>query len=192
MKPETKKLQRAYYFIIQQILNRYSTNKTKDKKILNEAFKSHYRRFYNVNHKSLKDFTKDDLRKLIDQILIQFSVEYGVYLLQPNDPINAEDISLSEYLEYKNWDMSDPIDSMIEGFSALPEGFVLINSLNSLKRLKKGKRVWKDGNIEYRFGDIVYVYSHREGLYYKKMFSTFTPITKLNEYINLKIIYTHE
>lgn len=192
MQPETAKLQRAYYFIIQQILNRFSTNKAKDKKILNESFKAHFRRFYDIEHESLKDFTKDDLRKLIDQILIQFSVEYGVYLLQPNDPNNAEEISLSEYLEHKNWDMSDPIDSMIQGTSNLPDGFTLVESLDRLKRLKPRKKVRKDENLEYKFGETLYVYSHREKLYYKKIFSVFTPLSKLNEYINLKIVYAHE
>lgn len=188
---EVISLIRAYYFVIQQILNRYSLDKRNDKKILHNAFKQFYRDEYNVSYESLKDYTKQDLINLINQILIQFAVEYGVYLLQPNDPENAEEFSLSEYLAYKDWYMKNSNYNMIEGISELPEGFTLVESLEDLIRLKKGKKVAKPGNVELAYGEPVYLYCHRENLYYKKYLTTYTPIDKLKEYINLKITYAN-
>ena len=106
MKNGTNKLLKTYYFIIDQILNRTSTNKSEDKNKLNTIFKTWYTNKKSIDYTSLKDFEKEDLYSLINLILIEFAVEYGIYLRQPDDPMNAESISLSEYLEYKYWNMN--------------------------------------------------------------------------------------
>lgn len=178
----------SYYFILDQILDKFSKDKAKDKIILHNALKKWFVREYDLPYDSLKDFSMYDMAKFIDGILREFSVEYGIFLKQPNDPINAEDISLAEYLEYKNWLMQDD-DSLIEGIKSLPDGFILIEDINSLKTLKKNKRVVRPENLELKFGSIVYLYSYREEIYYKKILSTYTPIEKLEAYIKMKIVY---
>lgn len=189
MKEGTEKLLNTYYFIVEQILKRFGDNKHTDKLRLHNAFKAFFRREYQVHHKSLKNFEREELKTLINRILIEFSVEYGIYLLQPHDPNNAENLSLSEYFEYNNWTMEKDDFRLSEGLSHLPEGFSLVEDIKELKTLKKRKRVVKEENLELKYGTIVYVYSYREEVYYKKILNIFTPIDKLTEYINKKIIY---
>lgn len=178
----------AYYFILDQILDRFSENKSQDKPILHTAFKNWFIREHNLPYDSLKYFSMNDMSKFIDSILIEFSVEYGIYLKQPNDPDNAEDISLSEYLEYKNWIMQDDIN-LSDSLKTLPEGFVLIKELNELKTLKNGKRTPKPENLTLKIGTPIYIYSFSHETYYKKILSNYTPIEKLEAYIQMQIVY---
>jgi len=188
MKPGTQKLLRAYYFIVDQIIQKFGDNKQRDKIRLNTAFKAFYRNSFGTYHTSLVDFEKEELKDLINIILITFSVEYGIYLLQPNDPEHADEYTLSEYLEYKNWAMDDDL-SFFNGVKTLPEGFVLITDLDSLKRLKKGKRKITPENIEWKYGTILYVFSHSSNVYYKKILSEITPIEILTQYFKNEILY---
>lgn len=188
MKQGTTKLLKAYYFIVDQVVQRYGNNKQADKIKLNTAFKAFYRNSYGTSHTSLEDFEKEELNELINMILITFSVEYGVYLLQPNDPKHADEISLSEYLEYKEWAMDDDL-KYFKGVKTLPEGFHLITDLDALKTLKKGKRKLIPENLEWKYKTTLYVYSHSSKVYYKKILSEQTPIDVLIKYFNNKILY---
>lgn len=188
MKKGTKKLLKAYYFIVDQIVQKFGDNERLAKIRLHIAFKAFYRNTYKTSHTSLKEFKREELNNLINIILITFSVEYGIYLLQPNDPEYAEELSLSEYLEYKNWVMYDD-KKYFDGVKTLPEGFDLITDLKSLKRLKKGKRKPNPENFEWKNGTTLYVFSHSSQVYYKKILSVFTPIDVLEKYFNNKILY---
>jgi len=182
MKQGTQKLLKTYYFIIDQILDRISTNQSEDKIKLNTIFKSWYREIQSVDHQSLKDFEKEDLHDLVNRILIEFAVEYGIYLRQPDDPINAEDISLSEFLEYKDWNMNK-IDNLLISFKDIPDDFELIDSLNNLKSRPNTK------SMKLKKGLVLYVYSPTTQKYYKKIISVFTPISKLEDYIKKQLVY---
>lgn len=182
MKNGTNKLLKTYYFIIDQILNRTSTNKSEDKNKLNTIFKAWYTDKKSIDYTSLKDFEKEDLHSLINLILIEFAVEYGIYLRQPDDPMNAENISLSEYLEYKYWNMNQ-LDNLIEGYKNIPDDFELITSLDQLK----SRPNTKSNKLKNRL--LLYVYSPITDLFYKKYTSNFTPIDKLENYINKQLVY---
>ncbi len=187
MQEGTQKLLRTYYFVVDQILVRFN-GKRKDKLRLHNAFKAFYRNSFESSHTSLKDFSRDELNFFIDIILITFSQEYGIYLLKPNDPPNAEELSLSEYLLYRDW-MIDDDYSLSKGIKTPPDGFVLIEDLEGLKRLKNRKRKWKPDNIEYRHGETFYVYSPREEMFFPKVLNPIVPLELIQKYIDLKLLY---
>jgi len=131
-----------------------------------------------------------NITNLIDRILIEFAVEYGVYLLQPNDPQCAEEISLADYLTYKSWMVTENELDSLEAVKSLPEGYVPIKDIEQLKTLKKGcsknipeNRVWKT-NIK------LYQYSPEKKIYYRRQFWPLESIiNKAIEYINKGILY---
>lgn len=192
MKEGTSKLLKTYYFVVTQILKKCGENTKKGKLRAHSAFKSFFNQQYGTRHKSLKNFEKHELSELINRLLIEFSAEYGIFLLQPGDPENAETFSLSEYLEYKNWDMESNYDSF-NGIKTLPDGFAPIEDINALKRLKKRKKTRRPENMEMDYGKELYVHSYREGLYYKKELTPLAPIGKIEEYIKKRLLYgTHK
>lgn len=192
MQEGTHKLLKTYYLLIQQILNRYSSNHKKDKHRLHEAFKAFYRRETGANYSSLTEYNSRELTNLIERILIEFSVEYGIYLISPNDPDNAQSISLAQLLEYKRWTMNNHLFQFDKEVNTLPEGFSLVRSINDLKQLKPRKRNWNEDNIELKYGETVYVYSYRHNTYYEKIITEYTPEEKIIEYINKKILYVNK
>lgn len=188
----TDKLLKTYYFIVDQIVKRFGEDRKTDKLKLNIAFKAFYRREYDSSHTSLLDFEREELNELINRILIEFSVEYGIYLLQPNDPHNAEELSLSDYLVYKSWNMPQDDYKYLEAIKNLPEGYVPITNWKQLKKLKNGKKKEIPQNLTWRYGIYLYTYSPFSKEYYKRLFSPITPMDKLNNYIIRGVLYGPE
>ena len=192
MKHNTLKLLRTYYFVVDQILTLFSTNKKTDKIRLNTAFKAFYCREYGVEHNSLHDFESEELHTLINRILIEFAVEYGIYLKKPHDPNNAESMSLSAYFEYLRWNMIQDDLSPFKPVSILPNGFILVNDVNELLRLKKGCKRRIPDNMELPMKEQVFIYSHIHKIFYPKIISQFTPYDKVLEYIEKRLLYANE
>ncbi len=186
---KNQKLLKTYFFIVDQIILRFGNDRKRDKLRLHTAFKAFYRREYGSSHTSLKDFQHKELNELINRILIEFSVEYGIYLLQPNDPVNAEELSLQEYWIYKLWDMREGDLRHLESIETLPEGYEPIIDIKQLKTLRKGKKIYKPDNMVWRYGIHLYQYSPISKCYYKKIFSSLTPMAKVEECIKKGVLY---
>lgn len=180
---------RTYYFILSQIIKKYSENPEHDRQILHTTFKQFYKEKYQRQLESLKDFENEDLIELINCILTEFAVEYGIFLIGPNEPENAEELSLAEFLEACRWIEDNEAFYMATQTFELPDGYKPVPDLNALKRLKKGKRKWTEENIELDFGQTIYLFSFRNYCYFKKTLSPYTPVEKLDEYIKKGLVY---
>ena len=80
----------------------------------------------------------------------------------------------------------------MEAVKTLPKGYMLIDNLNQLKTLKKGRKAIRPENIVFKYGVWLYMYSPEKKVFYPRLFSKITPIAKVEEYINKGILYGPE